>query len=59
MKKLLFFLAVTVTFMSLSSFCDNSKCKMKSAKKTQLNNVQHKSGDALFNLSPLYHFSAF
>jgi hypothetical protein len=58
MKKLLLFLVVIVTFMSLSSFCDNNKCKMKCAKKTQLNKSQDKNGDALFNLSPLYHFSA-
>jgi hypothetical protein len=59
MKKLLLFLAVMVTFMSLSSFCDNNGCKMKCIKKTQLNNSQNKTGDALFNLSPLSHISAF
>ena len=57
MTKLLFFLAVIVTFMSLSSFCDNSKCKAHTcAKKVQMNYSQKKS-DVMVDISPLFHLS--
>jgi len=56
MKKQLTFLALIVVVMSLTSFCDNGKCKGNYAKKI-LHGPVKKTNDAVFNMSPLMHFS--